>query len=182
MSSKLAQIDVLNWKTTEYDPIHSVHETIQKTNWDKLCQLASSLHKGLPCVPLDRVTNGLHNLVRLLQFSDQTLWVARIHLQGSAANSTKLRSEVDVMQLIKDRSNVPIPQIFAYEVNEDNEIGVPFILMEFLSGNTAMDAAGGYETHKGQIPLTHRPNFYRSVAECHVSQLYMIDWLRVILI
>lgn len=168
MSSEPSQIDLLNWKITEYDGNY-VHKAIQRTNWDRLCKLASSLNNGLSCVPLDRVTNGLHNLVRLLEFSDQTRWVARIHLRSSAADSRKLRSEVDVMQLIRDRSNAPVARVFAYEVDGNNPIGVPFILMEFIPGNTGMDAAGGYEVHKGQIPLSHRQHFYRSVAKCHAS-------------
>ncbi|KAI1318087.1 kinase-like domain-containing protein [Xylariaceae sp. FL0255] len=169
MSSTSAEIDLLNWKTTDYDPVNNVHEAIQSIDWGKLCHLASGLHNGLPCVPLDKITNGLHNLVRLLQFSDQTQWIARINLHRSAAGTAKLRSEIDVMQLIQDRSDLPVPQIFAYELDENNSIGVPFILMEFLPGNTAMDAAGGYEVHKGLIPLAYRRTFYRSVAECHVQ-------------
>ncbi|KAI1780708.1 hypothetical protein F4818DRAFT_451082 [Hypoxylon cercidicola] len=73
------------------------------------------------------------------------------------------------MRLIKDRSDLPIPRVFAYEVDKENPIGAPYILMEFLPGNTAMDAAGGYEVHKGRIPLAHCPSFYRSVAYCHVQ-------------
>ncbi|KAH8193683.1 hypothetical protein TruAng_012153 [Truncatella angustata] len=168
MSSKPPQIDSLNWQTTEFEG-DRVHETIQKTNWDKLCDFASCLNNGLPCIPLNNITNGLHNLVRLLEFSNQTRWIARISLDTSAANSTKLRGELDVMQLVRDRSGLPVPRVFAYEVNENNPVGVPFILMEFIPGNTAMDAAGGYELHRGQIPLGHRERFYRSVAKCHVQ-------------
>ncbi|KAH8196701.1 hypothetical protein TruAng_009130 [Truncatella angustata] len=167
MSSKSPQINSLNWSTTEFDG-DLVHEAIQRTDWAKLCELASQQNNGLSCVPLDKITNGLHNLVRLLEFSNQTRWVARISLYKSVAESMKLRSEIAVMQFIKDRSDLPVPEIFAYEVDENNAIGVPFILMEFIPGSTAMDAAGGYENHKGQIPLAHRQSFYRSVAECHV--------------
>lgn len=72
------------------------------------------------------------------------------------------------MQLLKDRSCLPVPEVFAYEVNENNDVGVPFILMEFIPGNTAMNAAGGSDQHRGRIPAQYRPTFYRSVAQCHV--------------
>lgn len=169
MSPQSLPIDVLNWEINEYD-FNQVREAIQKTNWDNLCQRASHLNYGLRCVRLPKMTNGLHNLVCVLEFSDQTRWVARIGLHSSAADSTKLRNEVDVMQLLKEQSECPVPKVFAYERDANNSVGVPYILMEFLPGNTAMDAAGGYEVHRGQIPSVHRQRFYRSVARCHVSQ------------
>ncbi|KAG8406703.1 hypothetical protein J3458_021039 [Metarhizium acridum] len=169
MSTKLSQIDFLNWNITEHDGGNRVAEAIRRTNWDKLCQRASRLNGGLSCNLLDQSTNGLYNLVRLLQFSDQSLWIARISLRKSTAGSAILRSEADVMQFIKDKSSLPVPRVFAYEVDENNDIGVPYILMEFIPGNTAMDAAGGYEKHRGQIPLAYRLNFYRSVAKCHLQ-------------
>jgi hypothetical protein len=42
MLSPSLQIDLLNWKITEYYQPCYFHEIIQKTNWDKLCELASS--------------------------------------------------------------------------------------------------------------------------------------------
>lgn len=170
MSSQSSQIDLLNWKISEYDPLHSVGEVIRKTNWVNLCQRASDLNHGLPCMPLSKMTNGLHNLVCILQFSDQTRWVARIGLHSSAADSAKLRNEVDAMHLIKENCTFQVPRVFAYEIDDKNSVGVPFILMEFLPGNTAMDAAGGYDVHGGHIPFAYRQIFYRSVAECHVSK------------
>ncbi|KAI0818416.1 kinase-like domain-containing protein [Xylaria sp. FL0064] len=169
MPSQSSLIDLLNWKISEYDPLHSVREVIWKTNWVKLCQRASELNHGLACMPLSKMTNGLHNLVCILQFSDQTRWVARIGLHRSAADSAKLRNEVDAMQLIKEKCKFRVPHVFAYEIDDENPVGVPFILMEFLPGNTAMDAAGGYDVHRGQIPFAYRQIFYRSVAECHVQ-------------
>lgn len=171
MPSTPAPVNQLNWKEAEYDPTASVKDTLRETDWPKLCQLASDLNDGLSCVPLNETTNGLNNLVRLLQFSDMTRWVARVALRRSAADSAKLRREVHVMQFIRERSSLPVPKVFAYEADEHNSVGVPFILMEFLPGNTAMDAAGGYEVHRGQIPSLYRPTFYRSVAECHVGFL-----------
>ncbi|KAJ8129537.1 hypothetical protein O1611_g4098 [Lasiodiplodia mahajangana] len=165
----MSPIDLLNWKITEYSQPQSVHEAIAKTNWAKLCQRASDLNHGLPCTLLHKRTNGLNNLVCILQFSDHTRWVARIGLHKSAADSAKLRREVDVTQLIKERCKFPVPRIFAYEVDDSNHVGIPYILMEFLPGNTAMDAAGGYDVHKGEIPFAYRQRFYRSVAECHVE-------------
>ncbi|KAK8859544.1 protein kinase-like protein [Apiospora arundinis] len=163
MSSK--QIDLLNWKKAD----DHVDEAIRKANWVNLCAMASQLNHRLPCAPLDKITNGLHNAVRILEFSDKTRWIARIGLRSRIAGSIKLQNEVSAMQLIKERSSLPVPKVFAYEVDENNPAGIPFILMEFIPGNTGMDAAGGYEMHKGHIPTAYRGTFYRSVARCHVQ-------------
>lgn len=151
---------------------------MRRTDWGKLCQLASDLNDNTPCVLLDKTNAGLNNLVRVLEFADNTTrWIARIplHLGRREQDATALRSEVHTMQLIHERccsgsSNLllPVPRIFAYEADAENPIGVPFILMEFLSADTAMDSAGGYDVHRGAIPRAHRPNLYRSVAQCHV--------------
>lgn len=52
-----------------------------------------------------------------------------------------MRSEVDTMRLIRQQSTLSVPEIFAYEVDEHNAVGVPFVLMPSVPGNTAMDAA-----------------------------------------
>jgi hypothetical protein len=170
MSSDLKQLGFLNWKLEADESKRSPQNALDRTNWDELCAVASRINKDLPCCPLDKITHGMNNLDRLLRFGDQTFWVARISLNDSLENSTKLRSEIDTMQYIKDQSQLPIPQVFTYKVDrEDNTAGVPYILMEFIPGNTAMDSGGGFNAHRGRVPDALRPNFYRSVAKCHVS-------------
>ncbi|KAH9897375.1 protein kinase-like domain-containing protein [Xylariomycetidae sp. FL2044] len=116
MSSDMSRVGSLSWKTSEYDPSDSVHSAIQETNWTALCELASRLNDNLDTL-----------------------------LRTSAVDLTKLRNEIDIMRCIKDRSDLPVPRIFAYEVDQINLIGAPFILMDFIPGDTTMDAAGGYE-------------------------------------
>ncbi|KAJ5420914.1 hypothetical protein N7465_003433 [Penicillium sp. CMV-2018d] len=73
------------------------------------------------------------------------------------------------MQFIKEHSSLPVPQVYAYEFDENSPVSAAFILMELLPGSVAMDALGGYEAHRGVIPREYRQNFYRSVANCHVQ-------------
>ncbi|CAK7238186.1 hypothetical protein SEUCBS140593_010412 [Sporothrix eucalyptigena] len=167
--SKTNNLVALNWKEHKYNLDASMDNAMRQTNWPALCQLAANLRDDVPCVPLDYATNGLNNMARLLQFEDGVLWVARVAMRRSSADTAKLRSEVDTMRWIRHQSSLPVPEIFAYEVDEHNAVGVPFVLMSFVPGNTAMDAGGGYETHHGIIPAAHRLRFYHAVAACHVS-------------
>lgn len=161
----------LNW-----DPFRqpSLDEAMRGIDWETLCQLASDLKNGTPCTLLPMINAGLNNLIRVVQFEDGTQWVARIPLhlgKQSDKGSIKLRTEVHTMQLINEScgSDLPVPRIFAYEADTNNRVGVPFILMELIAANTAMDSAGGYPIHRGVIPPEYRLNFHRSVARFHVS-------------
>ena len=69
------------------------------------------------CCSLDQVTSGLNNLVRLLEFSDQSRWAARIQIKTTTslqAGNAKLEAEVATMQFIKERSDLVVPSVFAY--------------------------------------------------------------------
>lgn len=164
-----------NWKGADFYPKDSpswrmVHDCIGRTDWHELCLYASKLNHGLRCDLLPDITNGLHHLVRLLEFENKTRWVVRIRMaRPTKKSATKLQNEVDAMRLLGDRTNVPVPRVFGYKVDGNNPIGVAFMLIEFFLGNVAIDADGGYITNKGQIPDEHRQSFYNSVAQIQVS-------------
>ncbi|EPE04194.1 hypothetical protein F503_04709 [Ophiostoma piceae UAMH 11346] len=159
----------LNWKECDYTPEATLAKTTAQANWPALCAIASGLRDGISCSPTDQATNGLYNMARLLRFEDGVLWLARLSMHRSAAVSTKLRSEIDTMGWIKAQSTLPIPAVYASEVDENNAVGVPYVLMEFLPGNTGMNAAGGWDVHRGEIPELQQPRFFRDVAKCHVK-------------
>ena len=129
----------------------------------------------MQCVALDQVASGLNNIVRLLEFSDQTRWAARVCIRRNTFSRVKNESEVATMQFIKEHSDLPVPRIFAYEADENNPVKAAFILMVLLPGIVAMDALGGHKVHRGVIPKQYRQNFYRSVAKAHVSPMLRAD-------
>jgi hypothetical protein len=131
----------------------------RRTRWDQLCLIASGANRHLGCVALDRVTSGLNNVVRLLEFSDRSRWAARVHIKKTTTSSTQeashaeeLKAEVATMQFIKEHSDLAVPRVFAYALDEDNPATVAYMLIEVLPGIAAMDALGGYEVHRGVIP------------------------------
>ncbi|KFY66895.1 hypothetical protein V496_01880 [Pseudogymnoascus sp. VKM F-4515 (FW-2607)] len=164
-----------NWKGTGFYPDGSsrrrlLDACVEATNWDALCLYASTLNNSIKCRILPDITNGQFHLVRLLEFENQSRWIARIQLRKSTELlAKKLQREVDAMAIVRERTNIPVPQVFGYETNDSNQVGVAFILMEFLPGNVAMDADGGYETHNGEIPPQHKTNFYDEVARIQVE-------------
>ncbi|OBT97653.1 hypothetical protein VE01_04426 [Pseudogymnoascus verrucosus] len=132
---------------------------------------ASTLNNSIKCRILPNITNGQFHLVRLLEFENQSQWIARIQLCKSTERlAKKLQREVDSMATVRERTNIPVPQVFGYKTNDSNSVGVAFILMEFLPGNVAMDADGGYKTHNREIPPQHKTNFYNEMAQVQVSR------------
>lgn len=86
-----------------------------------------------------------------------------------------MQVEVDTMALLRARTQAPVPQIYAYEVadGEDNPVGVPFVLMEYLPGNIALLEAQRHEMGDrfGSIPVPFRQAFHASLAVAHVRTL-----------
>ncbi|TAQ84492.1 hypothetical protein B7494_g7189 [Chlorociboria aeruginascens] len=61
----------------------------------------------------------------------------------------RLEQEVHTGAVIRERSHIPITEVYAYETKCDNVVGVPFTIIELIPRDTAMDSSGGYTTHKG---------------------------------
>ena len=161
----------LNWKNVDF----ANENSFPPVNWAALQKYAINLKKAQQGVLTTICTlrpeynmGGLH-LVRLLEFNDSSKWVARIQLGTCTAESTKrLLHEVHTLSLVRERSRIPVPQVYGYESTDKNAVGAAFFLLEFIPGNTAMDAFGGWDFHGGEIPQEHRPKFYCETAAIQV--------------
>lgn len=110
---------------------------------------------------------GLH-LVRRLNFQDGTLWVARIQ-KPESKSTERLLQEIHTMAVVRERSDIPVPKVFAYEADCNNAVGSPFMFMEFIPGDTAMNSFGGYHVHKGETPPQFKVKFHAEMADIQVS-------------
>lgn len=137
----------------------------QRTQWDQLYLITSNSNRHLPCVALDQVTSGANNIVRLLQFSDGSRWVARVPIKGN----TELEPEVATMQYIKEHSGLAVPKVFTYALHEENLTGSTYILIEVLHGIVTMDVLSGHKVYRGVIPVKYRQHFYRLVVVYYIS-------------
>jgi hypothetical protein len=103
-------------------------------------------------VDLSSFTYGFNNVFLGVSFSDHVYWVSRIQhiaIDESKArrNATNLLSEITAMRTIKDRTSIPVPQVFAYNVPPSNEVGYPYILMEHLPKVTKQVAEVLFQLH-----------------------------------
>ena len=76
----------------------------------------------------------MFNVAFELSFSNNTFWVVRIRTWTHRDIKGEMLSEVATMKLVKERTSIPIPTVYAYGWEESNEFGFPYMLMNMLSG------------------------------------------------
>ena len=83
--------------------------------------------------------NGSYNLAYLVTYEDGAQWIFKIPANGYHAcfdqvAAEALRSEAQTMKFIKQQTTIPLPAVHHFDASFDNDIGCPYILMDFLNG------------------------------------------------
>ena len=83
--------------------------------------------------------NGSYNLAYLVTYEDGARWIFKIPANGYRAcfdrlASEALTSEALTMRLIKRTTSIPLPTVHHFDASFDNDIGCPYIPMDFLNG------------------------------------------------
>ncbi|KAG5750275.1 hypothetical protein H9Q69_007033 [Fusarium xylarioides] len=135
-----------------------------------LISLASKL-RGQPCT-IDTTTRpkaGSTHWVIFIAFEDGVEWVFRSPRSGPSAIITEesasklLISEAVTLKYLRTLGSIPVPEVFSFSGNSDNEIGVPYILMSKASGRPLSDydwielfRIEGYPNRRRPLlPMTH---------------------------
>ncbi len=106
-------------------------------------------------------------MVRILDFANGERWIARLRMPpiDDEANIL-LQREVDCMMLVRERSSVPVPEIYSHQATADL-LGAPFMLLECLQGNAAIDLT--IDLNDRSIPSEHKASFYTTLAKYHAE-------------
>lgn len=69
-----------------------------------------------------------------MEFENGEKWIARFPMVGKVVNADeKIEIEVATMNLIRQRTTIPIPEVKAWGLATDNALGIgPFIMMDFV--------------------------------------------------
>ncbi|EEQ31606.1 hypothetical protein McanMca71_006093 [Microsporum canis] len=101
---------------------------------------AEILPADITCtIDTTRFACGFNNIVLEVAFSDSVYWVARIQYRRASATGfcqDVMLSEVATMRLVRSRTPIPAPEIFDYDISENNPCGYPYILAQCLPGQT----------------------------------------------
>lgn len=102
----------------------------QKYNRDIASDFSCSIN-------LTNFASGFNNLVVELAFSDNVYWVIRIpHHTFDDEDRTSLLSEIATMNIIRERTSIPVPRIVDFDMSTDQPFGHPFVFMESLGGHS----------------------------------------------
>lgn len=154
---------------------HRADTFITTINWCALSASASALNKGQPCNLLPGIGLGGNHMVRILEFEDGRRWVARLRLpslhppQGYSKESLMMaQTDYATASLARSRFGVPVPMIHHVSAKIDGKVGAPYMLMDCLPGNVAMDLGM-------QVPEKHERIFFNDLAKIQVSHNRVSD-------
>ncbi|KAJ9642577.1 hypothetical protein H2199_004958 [Coniosporium tulheliwenetii] len=95
-------------------------------------------------------------MVRRITFADGISWVARLRLpelngvfggRDALDNACALKIEIASMKFFKSKTSIPVPEVYSYNVDPTNDVGAPYILMDYIHGTVAIElrmARNGY--------------------------------------
>jgi isoamyl acetate esterase len=77
---------------------------------------------------------ALHIMLEVA-FSDGTYWLARVDtFPPNKGDHTIMLSELATMKVIKERTSIPVPAIYAHSPLPSGDFAYPFVLLEWLPG------------------------------------------------
>ncbi|KAB8255641.1 kinase-like domain-containing protein [Aspergillus pseudonomiae] len=108
---------------------------------------------------------GSNNILFPLEFNTGERWTLKIPVHGYPGGfnhmyARVLTTEASTMQFLRRKTTIPIPTVFSFSATLDNDLGCPYILMEYIDGkstrhvwfNEELDAAT-LERHRTQVLL-----------------------------
>ncbi|CAI9624984.1 unnamed protein product [Alternaria burnsii] len=129
---------------------------------------------------------GSHNISLIVMVSAKPTYVIRFPKLGRTAVcflEEKVRNEVQIMHLLRERTTIPLPTIYTWGTTDDSpsQIG-PFIIMEYIGGRRLMEELKQpTETKVGEVDLWKdlgNPRVlhaYTQIAD-YLLQIYQLDF------
>lgn len=179
-------------------PIDLVHEVqgqlwVDKVNethrTGRLCQWVSTFHPDkLPCQLDGTFHHGAFNAGVKMVFSDGAAWMIRFPRVGMVCDNytdEKVAMEVTALNLIRNKTTIPVPRVQAWGVAASNSLGLgPFIMMDFINGVSLSDllknpnAERPTRLMREDISDNDIENIYRQLAN-YLLQLFKLDFDRI---
>lgn len=155
----------------------------------RLCPWVSTFHPDkLPCHLDGTFHHGAFNAGVKMVFSDESAWMVRFPRVGRVCDDyadEKVAMEVTALNLIGDRTTVPVPRVQAWGPAASNSLGLgPFIMMDFINGVSLSDilhdpnADRPSRVMREDISESDIEVIYRQMAN-FLLQLFKLDFDRI---
>ncbi|PVH70379.1 hypothetical protein DL98DRAFT_661210 [Cadophora sp. DSE1049] len=138
--------------------------------WDVLASLSSSLRNGIPCEFGEKFSIGHFNMVRRIVFEDGISWVARLRLpllkavfggREALDRASSLKIEIASMKFFKAKTSIPVPGVYSYSADPTNDVGAPYILMDYIDGTVATELRVAKNCDVGQFGTPDQDRKFR---------------------
>lgn len=143
-------------------------QSLNSIDWTALIEYAAAARSGRECRLLPDIGLGFNHIVRIIEFDDNTRWIARLRMQpvsqGKDTMDTArsiMECEHNTIQLVQKESRIPVPQIHAVEFNPNCKVMAQFMLMDCLRGNVGMDLSM-------KVPPYHKKYVFSMMAQIQV--------------
>ncbi len=103
----------------------------------KPVKLSRESDDSMDCVILSPPLVGSFHILFQIRFGDGARWVLKVPARGhrdlfDEFDAEALTSEALTMRLIKRETTLPIPEVYSFDASTHNDLGCPFILMEYI--------------------------------------------------
>ncbi|KAF2168679.1 hypothetical protein M409DRAFT_21419 [Zasmidium cellare ATCC 36951] len=155
------------------------NQFVLSMDWDAVAAVASKFRGGELCKFGQAHRVGHFNLVRGVHFDNGVSWVVRLRLPALSSVfgdreamdvESVMRMEIATTKFLRQKTTLPIPEIVAYDLNPDNELGTPYMFMQYISGDPAKELAEKRGCQYGTYGTpAQNERFWRRVAEIHIE-------------
>jgi len=116
-------------------------------------EFISSLRHGISCEISPQFTNGTQHLVFEVSFSDDLRWIARLKIRRDTDEhfDDSVKSQACAMKLVRERTRIPVPDVYAWDSGSQNVFGAPYIVMEAISGRELHSKDPLFQTFREKI-------------------------------
>jgi hypothetical protein len=159
----------------------------QISNTNGFTQWLSSIHpQRLSCsIELNRYKyphwkSGSFNACLKVIFSNGKAFVIRLPMPGKTRDrylDEKIGAEVTAISIIRQKTDVPVPEVLAWGAASDNPLGLgPYMLVEYVEGLPLQGVLlnPGIDIMKADINKTFLRGMFRRMIEVQL-ELYSVD-------
>ncbi|OAA53478.1 Protein kinase-like domain protein [Niveomyces insectorum RCEF 264] len=138
---------------------------------------------GLACEVETIWIHGSYNICKPVLFSNGEKWMVRFPRRGKTGAKhldDKVASEVAALRLLRERTDIPVPEVKAWGTARENRLGTgPFIMEEFIVGEPLhrilSDPASGSDLLRESLGDDAIDIIYRQLAR-FMLQIFQIDF------
>jgi hypothetical protein len=116
----------------------ALRQNIERTDSQCLCTIDPKIFEA-----------GWFNIALEVVFEDGVIWVARLrlpplqrhqHLHEEQQGASAMAHEIYVMNYVREHTTIPVPEVYGYNLEMDNQVGFRYIFLQALPGRSPQES------------------------------------------